>query len=150
MGHRANWGLRFIARQQPLAGIDAGLKDRDDDPLSDELDPVKRHIDELSSFRVEIGQFLHFERLSFFGTDYLHADLAVPANDRNRLQPLCRYVANRRLRTTDSKRGLTGPAKFLDARPHHVGLRNMSPPPWLLPVPAPVAGCRQSRQWVRR
>ncbi len=33
---------------QALAGIDVGLKDRQDDPLSRELDAAKRHIGELS------------------------------------------------------------------------------------------------------
>ena len=35
-------------RDQALAGIDVGLKDRQDDPLSRELDAAKRHIGELS------------------------------------------------------------------------------------------------------
>jgi transposase len=35
-------------RDKALAGIDAGLKDRDDDPLTHELDAAKRHIGELS------------------------------------------------------------------------------------------------------
>jgi hypothetical protein len=35
-------------RDQALLGIDVGLKDRHDDPLSRELDAAKRHIGELS------------------------------------------------------------------------------------------------------
>ena len=35
-------------RDQALEGIDVGLKDRQDDPLSRELDAAKRHIGELS------------------------------------------------------------------------------------------------------
>lgn len=35
-------------RDQALAGIDVGLKDRQDDPLFRELDAAKRHIGELS------------------------------------------------------------------------------------------------------
>ena len=50
MGYRASLGLRWIAsrRDKALAGIDVGLKDREDDPLSHELDAAKRHIGELS------------------------------------------------------------------------------------------------------
>jgi transposase len=35
-------------RDKALSGLDAGLKDRQDDPLSRELDTAKRHIGELS------------------------------------------------------------------------------------------------------
>jgi transposase len=35
-------------RDKALSGLDAGLKDRSDDPLSRELDTAKRHIGELS------------------------------------------------------------------------------------------------------
>jgi len=35
-------------RDKALAGIEAGLKNREDDPLSHELDAAKRHIGELS------------------------------------------------------------------------------------------------------
>lgn len=35
-------------RDKALSGLDAGLKDRQDDPLSRELDAAKRHIGELS------------------------------------------------------------------------------------------------------
>jgi hypothetical protein len=35
-------------RDKALAGIEAGLKDREDDPLSQDLDAAKRHIGELS------------------------------------------------------------------------------------------------------
>ena len=35
-------------RDKALSGMDAGLKDRDDDPLSHALDAAKRHIGELS------------------------------------------------------------------------------------------------------
>jgi transposase len=35
-------------RDKALSGLDAGLKDRQDDPLSRELDVAKRHIGELS------------------------------------------------------------------------------------------------------
>ena len=35
-------------RDQALSGIDLGLKDRQDDPFSRELDAAKRHIGELS------------------------------------------------------------------------------------------------------
>jgi transposase len=35
-------------RDKALAGLDSGLKDRQDDPLSHELDSAKRHIGELS------------------------------------------------------------------------------------------------------
>jgi len=35
-------------RDKALSGLDAGLKDRQDDPLSHELDAAKRHIGELS------------------------------------------------------------------------------------------------------
>ncbi|MAG32295.1 MAG: IS3 family transposase [Deltaproteobacteria bacterium] len=35
-------------RDQALSGMDLGLKDRQDDPLSRELDAAKRHIGELS------------------------------------------------------------------------------------------------------
>ena len=35
-------------RERALSGIEAGLKDREDDPLSQEFDAAKRHIGELS------------------------------------------------------------------------------------------------------
>ncbi len=35
-------------RDKALSGMDSGLKDRQDDPLSHELDTAKRHIGELS------------------------------------------------------------------------------------------------------
>ena len=35
-------------REKALAGLEAGLKDRQDEPLSQELDAAKRHIGELS------------------------------------------------------------------------------------------------------
>ena len=35
-------------RDKALSGLDAGLKDRQDDPLSREMDAAKRHIGELS------------------------------------------------------------------------------------------------------
>jgi len=35
-------------RDKALSGMDLGLKDRQDDPLSHELDAAKRHIGELS------------------------------------------------------------------------------------------------------
>jgi hypothetical protein len=35
-------------RERALAGLEASLKDRQDDPLSTELDQAKRHIGELS------------------------------------------------------------------------------------------------------
>ena len=35
-------------RDKALSGLDAGLKDRQNDPLSHELDAAKRHIGELS------------------------------------------------------------------------------------------------------
>ena len=35
-------------REKALSGMDLGLKDRQDDPLSHELDAAKRHIGELS------------------------------------------------------------------------------------------------------
>jgi len=35
-------------REQALGGLDAGLKNRHDDPLAPQLDAAKRHIGELS------------------------------------------------------------------------------------------------------
>jgi hypothetical protein len=35
-------------RERAMSGIEAGLKDREDDPLSREFDAAKRHIGELS------------------------------------------------------------------------------------------------------